>query len=110
MARANLQWPEQICSDASKSAVARANLQWPEQICNGTSKSGVGRAHLRAGHSSCKKIRRLDDLANIEGAGRGKRRETDPRIGFQLFFKKSLQYRFGIDVNEFLSQNTIEGV
>ena len=32
------------------------------------------------------------------------------RMGFPLFLKKILQYRFGIDANEFLSKSTIEEV
>src|SRR2546427_13290517 len=31
-------------------------------------------------------------------------------MGFPLFLKKILQYRFGIDANEFLSKSTIEEV
>jgi hypothetical protein len=59
---------------------------------------------------SCKKIRRRDYLANIEVPCLGKLGEINVRMGFPLFVKKVLQYRFGIDANEFLSKSTIEEV
>ena len=36
--------------------------------------------------------------------------EAHARIGFPPFFKEVLQYRFGIDANEFLSKSTVEKV
>jgi len=36
--------------------------------------------------------------------------EIHVRMGFLLFVKKVLQYRFGIDANAFLSKSTIEEV
>ena len=40
----------------------------------------------------------------------GKFGEIDVRMDFPLFGKKVLQYRFGLDTNEFFSKSTIEEV
>src|SRR5256885_9517028 len=58
----------------------------------------------------CKKIRRRDDLADVEVACFGELGQINVRMGIPLFLKKVLQYRFGIDAHEFLSKSTIEEV
>src|SRR5207249_7874392 len=64
---------------------------------------------LETGRSR-KKIRRLENLLNVESPGRGKGGEKDAGIAFKLFFKKVHHHRFGIDADEFLSQHTIEPI
>src|SRR5436190_773903 len=63
------------------------------------------RALRRNTGRSSEKIRRVEDLADVEGSWRGERGERHATIGFPQFFKKSLHDRFGIHADEFLSKD-----
>ena len=57
-----------------------------------------------------KKLKRRDDLANIEVPCLGDFRQIHVRMGFPLFVQKVLQNVFGIDPDEFLPERAIEAV
>ena len=59
---------------------------------------------------SGKKIRRLDDLTDIEAPGLRRFGELQVRVRLPLFVQEVLQYRFGIDPDEFFPQDAIQQV
>ena len=65
---------------------------------------------LRFYCGSGKKIRRLEDLPDIEVSGFRRIRQLDPGMGFSLLVYKILQNRFGIDPDEFFAQDAIQQV
>ena len=60
--------------------------------------------------SSCKKIRRFDDLADVEVAGWRRAGKVNARIGFPLFVEEVLQDGSGVDSNEFFAKDAIKQV
>ena len=57
---------------------------------------------------SGKKVRRREDLLNIEVSGLGRIRQRDPGVGFSLLVQEILQDGFGIDPDEFFPQDAIQ--
>jgi hypothetical protein len=56
---------------------------------------------------SGKKIRQLDDLTDIEVPAWRRFGEFQVRVRLPLFVQEVLQYRFGIDPEEFFPQDAI---